>query len=123
MPRGGKRPGAGGKPTWKHGKTRTIRVPIALADEILAFARNLDEGCIIEHDTDSKVVDLSGISIRHHEGAIAVRLEDLARAGFEIRPEKVSQLVKARIQKLSIDEKLKDGNNKERRGRNRILYH
>jgi hypothetical protein len=29
---------------WKHGPTRTIRVPIALADEILAFARRLDSG-------------------------------------------------------------------------------
>jgi len=29
---------------WKHGATRTIRVPIALADEILALARRLDSG-------------------------------------------------------------------------------
>lgn len=30
--------------TWKNGKTRTIRVPIALADEILDYARQLDNG-------------------------------------------------------------------------------
>lgn len=30
-------------PKWKHGKTRTIRVPIALADEILEYAHQLDE--------------------------------------------------------------------------------
>lgn len=27
---------------WKHGQTRTIRVPIALADQVLAVARQLD---------------------------------------------------------------------------------
>jgi hypothetical protein len=27
---------------WNHGKTRTIRVPIALADRVLALARRLD---------------------------------------------------------------------------------
>jgi hypothetical protein len=29
---------------WRHGQTRTIRVPIALADRILAYARGLDGG-------------------------------------------------------------------------------
>jgi hypothetical protein len=27
---------------WKHGQTRTIRVPIALADRVLVLARQLD---------------------------------------------------------------------------------
>lgn len=31
-------------PKWKHGKTRTIRVPIALADQILDYAQKLDNG-------------------------------------------------------------------------------
>jgi hypothetical protein len=29
---------------WRHGQTRTIRVPIALADRVLAYARQLDNG-------------------------------------------------------------------------------
>lgn len=29
---------------WKHGKTRTIRVPIALTDKVLAYAKQLDDG-------------------------------------------------------------------------------
>lgn len=29
---------------WKHGATRTIRVPITLADDILEYARQLDSG-------------------------------------------------------------------------------
>jgi hypothetical protein len=46
MPRGGYREGSGGKPKWIHGKTKTIRVPEALADQILQYARELDEGKI-----------------------------------------------------------------------------
>ncbi|MBD2773179.1 hypothetical protein [Iningainema tapete] len=30
------------EPTWKHGKTKTIRVPITLADQILEYARAID---------------------------------------------------------------------------------
>lgn len=42
--------------TWKNGKTRTIRVPIALADEILDYAHQLDEGkAITTQDQDQKL--------------------------------------------------------------------
>lgn len=44
---GGARPGAGNpefKPKWKSGKTTVIRVPEAIADEVLAVARRIDEG-------------------------------------------------------------------------------
>ena len=43
MGRGGRRE-TSYKPAWKHGKTQTIRVPIDLAEEILAFAKERDEG-------------------------------------------------------------------------------
>ena len=29
-------------PTWKHGKTKTIRVPIVLAEQIFEYAKKLD---------------------------------------------------------------------------------
>jgi hypothetical protein len=32
------------KTNWKHGKTKTIRVPIALADQILEYGYQLDGG-------------------------------------------------------------------------------
>jgi antitoxin component of MazEF toxin-antitoxin module len=32
------------QPTWKTGRTQTIRVPVALADQILEYARQLDAG-------------------------------------------------------------------------------
>lgn len=43
---GGARPGTGNpefKPKWKSGKTTVIRVPEAIADEVLAIARQIDE--------------------------------------------------------------------------------
>lgn len=130
MPRGGKRVGAGVKSTWKHGKTKSVRIPIALADEVLRYARELDRNVVIERETESKnlstkdimereteskVTNLSGISIRQHEGAISIYLEDLVRAGYQIQPETVSKLVEARIQKLLVDKRLKYGNNSEKR--------
>ena len=42
MPRGGLR-STSWKTTWKHGATKTIRVPVALADRILEMAKALDE--------------------------------------------------------------------------------
>lgn len=53
MPKGGYRPGAGGKPAWKHGKTTTIRVPIVFAKKILEIARKLDNEEFIELNIDS----------------------------------------------------------------------
>lgn len=43
MPRGGKRV-TSFQPTWNLGKTRLIRVPEVLADDLLARAKRLDAG-------------------------------------------------------------------------------
>lgn len=95
MPRGGRREGAGGKPTWKNGKTKTIRVPIALAEEILRIAKQLDEKGVIERDTESKVIDLSEITVPEIRGKRFVFLSDLLRIGYEIYPLKWVEIVKA----------------------------
>lgn len=56
MPRGGLRAAANGslehliKPKWKAGPTRTIRVPIAISQQLLEYAHKLD---------DLEAVDLS----------------------------------------------------------------
>jgi hypothetical protein len=97
MPRGGKREGAGGKPTWKNGKTKTIRVPIILAEEVLRIARELDEEGIIEHDTQSKVLNLSGITVPQIKGRRFVFLDDLLRVGYEIYPLKLAEVVRASL--------------------------
>jgi hypothetical protein len=41
--RGGARPGAGGGTRWKHGRTKLVRLPVALLDEILEVARYMDQ--------------------------------------------------------------------------------
>lgn len=41
--RGGARPGAGGGCRWKHGRTKLVRLPVALLDKILEVARYMDQ--------------------------------------------------------------------------------
>jgi hypothetical protein len=97
MPRGGKREGAGGKPTWKNGKTKTIRVPIVLAEEILKIARELDEKGTIERDTESKLIDLSEITVPEIRGKRFVFLSDLLRVGYELHPLKWAEIARAEL--------------------------
>lgn len=96
--RGGKREGAGGRPSWNHGKTKTIRVPIALAEIIIQYARMLDEGKSI--GSNNKVMDLTGISVRNYNGKAVVLLEDLHQSGFEILPERLARSVKLRCDRM-----------------------
>jgi cell shape-determining protein MreC len=57
---GGARSGAGNpefKPKWKSGKTTVIRVPEAIADEVLAVARQIDEGSAVTLSSASTTVE------------------------------------------------------------------
>lgn len=61
MPKGGIRPRAldGSlnhllKPKWKSGKTQTIRVPVAIADQLVEVAHKLDEGELIDLTQDKE---------------------------------------------------------------------
>ncbi len=42
--RGGFRQGAGRKPMWQNGETQTIRVPVALKDDLMNISKELDQG-------------------------------------------------------------------------------
>jgi hypothetical protein len=109
MGRGGVRSNSGAKSKWKHGKTKLIRVPEELADQILEYAHKLDEGANIESVTesessysltfdsvaDSKTLNLSGVSIRICNGKSAVLLEDLVKIGYNLYPERLGQIFKA----------------------------
>ena len=44
MGRGGYRQGSGRKARWSQGKTQTIRVPVALKEQLLEISRQLDRG-------------------------------------------------------------------------------
>jgi hypothetical protein len=113
MARGGRREGAGGRPAWKYGKTKPVRVPIALAAKILEIAKILDEGKFEDSDnleefeelvTASKVIDLTGIAILYSKDGPVVRLADLVRVGYEIRPERLVRNLKAKpSEPLSLD--------------------
>jgi hypothetical protein len=105
MPRGGKRPGSGNRFKWHHGKTVTIRVPIALVDRILEIAQGLDRGlsfiekgeepktATIDCGTQSKVIDMSGVSITVISGQMGVKLSDLVRKGYKIEPKSLNDVV------------------------------
>ncbi|HEY9610521.1 hypothetical protein [Allocoleopsis sp.] len=56
--RGGKRPGAGGKPTWKLGKTQTIRVPVTIAHQLAALSREIDVNTLSEKDAIALIEEL-----------------------------------------------------------------
>lgn len=102
MPRGGRRDGAGAKYKWAYGETKVIRVPIALADRILEIAKLLDQGIPLETVTQSKVVDLSGISVQSTEKGLVVNLQDLLNAGYKIRPAALASDIRKSIDKRNI---------------------
>jgi hypothetical protein len=55
MGRGGYRRNAGRKACWRHGTTQTIRVPIALREELLEIGKQLDQGEYICQGTYSQL--------------------------------------------------------------------
>lgn len=95
MPRGGYREGSGGKPTWKHGKTKVIRVPEVLAEKVIEYARRIDSFLAVESAinsslisvTESKVINLSGIPTYSFDKGSAVYLSDLIAFGYQIKPD------------------------------------
>jgi hypothetical protein len=94
MPRGGKREGSGPKSNWKNGKTKTIRVPISLADDILNIARRLDEQQPVEFSGFAQVIDFSSMHISVIEEKRFVFLEDLMNLGYEIKPLELADIVR-----------------------------
>lgn len=49
------------QPKWKSGATHTIRVPIALTDAILEYARQLDDSNTIQSATDQGLNHMSQV--------------------------------------------------------------
>ena len=96
MPRGGYRKNAGRKKKWKSGKTTSIRVPIALADQVLEIAHIIDEGNVIkiENDSNSKVLELYDIPTTLVENRRMVSLVDLLVAGYEIKPLALVEMIR-----------------------------
>lgn len=116
MGRGGVRSNSGAKSKWKHGKTKMIRVPEDLAEQILEFAHKLDEGANIETETEpktdsslvldcvseSKVLDLSGISVATLKDRTFVFLDNLLKSGYLLKPDTLNDRVLTEIYKNSL---------------------
>lgn len=117
MPRGGYREGAGGRPSWRHGKTKPVRVPEALAEKIIEIARILDEeGSLqsVETEIESKIIDLTGVAILYSKSGPVVRLADLIRVGYEIKPERLTRNLKVNTSEpLGLDGLLSEGEEDE----------
>jgi len=108
MSRGGPRLNAGAKPKWKHGKTKTIRVPEILLNKIMEYAKKLDNEDAIEIVSFSNTVpgnpgtetlvsfstlNLSNIPIYFSNGRSFVFIEDLVKRGYEIQPPRLAATV------------------------------
>lgn len=94
MSRGGRREGAGGKPTWNAGKTKPVRVPEALAEKILEIARIIDEG---RDPSSADVIDLTGIAVLQSKYGPVIRLSDLIRVGYRIKPDSLVRNLKVQL--------------------------
>ena len=104
MPRGGARPNSGPPPSWRHGRTKTIRVPRALAAQIKHLARQLDQGRLeydtgseIERDTSSILENDTGSKIAEAVEILTEALKLKSNAGGKIKVEirKVLELLEA----------------------------
>lgn len=104
MPRGGKREGAGGRPSWRNGRTKPVRVPVALAEKILEIARILDEEGLAEPEaeTESRVIDLTGVSVLSSKNGPVVRLADLVRIGYQIKPERLARSLNLQVKPIEL---------------------
>jgi hypothetical protein len=58
MSRGGKRDNAGRKSGWVNLETKLIRVPVAIESQLMAIAKKLDQGEIIDLETKSIEIEL-----------------------------------------------------------------
>lgn len=85
MPRGGKRKGAGRRSTWKSGckfeDTKLIRVPEAIAEQVLQVAHQIDSGESLIIDTKSNTPSQLSFLDSLSEDAV---LPDLCLSGVDL---------------------------------------
>jgi len=93
MPRGGTRSNAGAKSKWRHGKTKTIRVPEVLVSQILEYSKKLDDQQVFVITESSKVLNLSGVSVYTVSGKKFVYVSDLIKLGYNIEPYRLALAV------------------------------
>lgn len=100
MKHGGSRDGAGRKSQWIRGKTVVVRVPGVLSDEVLRLAHLLDEGKVVEDVTKVRYLDLTDVPVRYVQGRPVIYIEDLLKRGFKVRPLKLIDELRKKIDLL-----------------------
>lgn len=95
------------KPKWKSGKTRTIRVPVTLADQLLDYAHKLDDGSLTQVNPDSKT-DSPAIAPQANNlnETLSQVLQVLEEVCETPHTSKFTKVLKARIQ-TEVTERLK----------------
>lgn len=67
------------QPQWNSGKTRTIRVPIALADRVLAYARKLDNHATQANENQDIILEvlatLEAIAVSPSAGKLSKKVK------------------------------------------------
>jgi hypothetical protein len=78
--------------TWRTGKTKTIRVPVALTEEILNYARELDQKGTVAGCDDGRAIVLTAIKAyieykreHYHPNQNSKQLDINTRAWDELR--------------------------------------
>ncbi|MBE9054176.1 hypothetical protein IQ243_28050 [Nostocales cyanobacterium LEGE 11386] len=94
--------------SWNHGETKTIRVPAALADEIMVYAKALDSCKAVSHGNSRDII-LQAIAAyiefkkaSRHPNQYGKELDTNTRAWDELR--KFQKLVQERPEILGLPE-------------------
>ncbi|MCC5599964.1 hypothetical protein [Nostoc favosum] len=93
--------------TWRSREFKTIRVPVALADEIMEYAKALDAGIAVSHGNTAEII-IEAITryieykrLNYHPNQNSKQLDISTRAWDELR--KFQKLVQENPAALDID--------------------
>lgn len=84
---GGYRPGAGRKGEWQSGKTKAVKLPEKLVDQVVAIARAIDRGLVvqvIDPSDESDVIQDLRSQLKSCNGHVATLTEELRSANSKI---------------------------------------
>jgi hypothetical protein len=78
MPRGGKREGAGRKPTGNPPKTVVRRIPVEIADQLEKFEQLINELA----ERSDQVKRIGDFKVYKLKGKLVIRVDELVEAGI-----------------------------------------
>jgi septal ring factor EnvC (AmiA/AmiB activator) len=92
---GGARPGSGNKYKWRHGETKAVRIPIAVADKVLEVAKAIDSG-EFEPQPESVTQSCRDYQVKIEElktslASVTKQLEQVTEERNQLRNDSVTQ--------------------------------